>query len=221
MLERVKVTARSGRVRITGEARDDLAVEGASVSGSGAEIEVKGGSDAMDLRVPGTTEVIVGAGSGDVTISGTVGPVRITTASADVDADDVAAIDARTTSGRLRVQRCRGDLRLKTTSANVRVGNVDGEVLVSSVSAKIEIGETHGPVAVKNVSGSIEVTVDGTAPVKVETVSGKIVVRVTGGRRPELQLSVGSGNERVEVEPGTDFVLQGRTVSGSITVEAP
>jgi DUF4097 and DUF4098 domain-containing protein YvlB len=218
MLERVRITVRSGRLRVSGETRDDLDVEGARVSGEGPEVEFKVGSKPVTARVPATTEIIVGSHSGDVSFTGAVGAVRVTTASADVDAEDVASIDARSTSGRLRVGRSRGSLRLKTTSANVRVDRVDGEVKVASISATVEIRAAHGPVAIKTVSGDIDVTVDGTAAVLLESVSGSITVRVPDGRRPDVRVKTISGKKRVEVESGNDFQLGLRSVSGTLTV---
>lgn len=218
MVERVRVTVGSGRVRVIGESRDDVAAEGAQLSGSGAEILVRGGSDSVTVRVPTGTDVVVGSGSGNVTFTGLLGAVSVTTGSADVEAEDVASIDARTSSGKLTVDASRGSVRLRTKSARVRVGRADGDVHIGSVSSKIQIREARDSVSIKTVSGDIDVVVTGTGAVGVESISGKITVHVPDGTRPDVQLRTMSGKKRVRCPTGDAFVITGRSISGDITV---
>lgn len=221
MLERVRITVRSGRVRVTGEARDGVDVEGASVSGAEPELSLKGGSKKVVARIPETADLVVGSHSGNVTIDGSVGGVSVTTSSADVEAEEVQSIDARTSSGGLRIGTSHGAVRLRSTSSTVRVNRVDGEVHVATVSGTVAIADARGPVTVKTVSGSIDVAVDGSAPVVVETVSGTIVVRVPDGARPDVKVRTISGNQHIEVETGADVSLTLRSVSGNVSVVGP
>jgi DUF4097 and DUF4098 domain-containing protein YvlB len=218
MVDRVRVTATSGDVRLTAEERDDVAVSGAQSSGSGSEVVVTGDSDNVDVRVPVGVDLVVGNRSGDVTLNGTLGTVSVTTSSGDVEAEDVASIDARTVSGKLRVKTSRGSLRLKTKSARVRVGRADGAVHVAAGSGRVEIDDARGEVTVKTVSGNIDVLLAGRAPVTVETVSGKIKLRVGDDLHPEVRLRTMSGKKRIECATGDDFVLDARSISGNITV---
>ena len=218
MVERVRITVGSGRVRIIGESRDDVAVEGAESSTSGGETMVRGGSDSVTVRVPTGTDVMVGSGSGNVTFTGPLGAVSVTTGSADVEAEDVASIDARTASGKLTVEASRGSVRLRTKSARVRVGRADGDVHVAAVSGKVEVGEARAAVAIKTVSGHIDVGVTGTGEIGVETLSGKMKVHVPAGARPDVRLRTISGKQRVECTTGDAFVISGRSISGNITV---
>jgi DUF4097 and DUF4098 domain-containing protein YvlB len=218
VLERVRITTTSGRLHITGEARDDLDAGGTAVGGTAAEPSIAGRSDRLSIRVPTSAAVIAGTSSGNVAVDGTVGPISITTSSASVEAEDVASIDARTTSGKVRVGHCRGPLRLRTKSSTVRVDRVDGETDVTTVSGKIEIADARGPVTVRTVSGTIEISVDGSAPVVAETVSGSIRVRVPGDRHPQVRDQQVSGRTRVDVEQGDDFTISVRSVSGKVTV---
>jgi DUF4097 and DUF4098 domain-containing protein YvlB len=218
MVERVRITVGSGRVRVIGESRDDVAVEGAQSSDSGGEIQVRGGSGSVTVRVPTGTDVMVGSGSGNVAFTGPLGAVSVTTGSAGVEAEDVASIDARTASGKLTVDASRGSVRLRTKSARVRVGRADGAVHISNVSGKVEIREARDSVSIKTVSGSTDVVVTGTGEVGVETVSGKITVHVPEGTHPDVRLQTVSGKKRIKCTTGDAFVISGRSISGSITV---
>ncbi len=221
MVDRVRITTSSGRVHVVGEARDDVEVSGAKSSVSGPETVVTGASKPILVRVPAGTDVVVGSASGNVTLDGALGAVSVTTASAGVEAEEVASIDARTASGKLQVGVSHGSVRLNTKSAKVVVGRAEGEVHVAAVSSKVEIGEARDAVTVRTVSGTVEVLLTGSAPSSFETVSGKINVRVPAGVRPDVQLRTVSGKQRVECETGDDIVIVARTVSGKITVASP
>ncbi len=218
MVERVRITVGSGRVRVIGEPRHDVAVDGAESSGSEAELAVRGGSDDVTVRVPSGTEVIVGSGSGDVTLTGLLGAVSVTTGSADVEAEDVGSIDARTASGKLTVEESRGSVRLRTKSSRVRIGRAIGDVHVAAVSGKVDVGEARDSVSIKTVSGNVDVTVTGSGAIGIESVSGKIKIHVPERARPRVELRSMSGKRRVECATGDDFVISGRSISGNLTV---
>src|SRR5262245_19897509 len=205
MAERVRVTVNSGGVVIVGEPRDGIDVQGAEVTVSDGDVEIRGRSSKCTVRLPSGTDVVVGTTSGNVTLRGILGAVSVTTVSASVDAEDVASIDARTVSGRLTVEESRGDVRLKTKSAKVRVGRAAGDVRISNRSGRIEVDEAQGAVALKTVSGSIEAHVTGRADARVEAVSGSITVTVPPGTRPSIQYRSLSGKRRTKVEEGDDL----------------
>jgi DUF4097 and DUF4098 domain-containing protein YvlB len=215
---RVRVTVSSGDVVVIGEPRDEVDVEGARSEAADGEIVVKGGSDDCTVRVPSGTDVVVGSNSGDVMLEGLLGAVSVTTVSASVDAEDVGSIDARTISGRLQVEECRGTARLKTKSARVKVGRVAGDIRVATLSGRVEIEEAQASASLKTVSGSIGVHVTGHEPVRAESVSGSINITVPAGTRPSVHQKSMSGKRRVDVDTGTDLEIATKTVSGSSTV---
>jgi DUF4097 and DUF4098 domain-containing protein YvlB len=216
--ERVRVTVSSGDVEVIGEPRDVIDVDGGRIEVADGETLVKGRSDDCTVRVPSGTDVVVGSNSGDVTLRGLLGAVSVTTVSASVDAEDVGSIDARTISGRLRVEESRGAVRLKTKSALVHVGRAAGDVRVANLSGRIEIDEAQSSVSVKTVSGSVTLHVSGRAPVRAESVSGQIVVTVPSGTRPLVRHKSVSGSRHIDVETGTDLEITTRSISGSIRV---
>ncbi len=218
MVERVRITVSSGRVSVVGETRDDIEVDGAPFPAQNGELELRGRADPYSVRVPAGTDVVVGSASGNVELSGPLGAVSVTTTSGDVRAEAVESIDARTVSGKLRVARSGGSVRLTTKSANVRVGRADGEIRISTISGTIEIQAANAGVSVTTVSGRIGVHVAGREPVRVETVSGKVDITVPEGIRPNVRHRTMSGKRRVEPDEGDDLVIKARSVSGNITV---
>jgi len=218
MTERVRITATSGRVSVVGEARDGVEVDGAPAASEAGETVVRGGSHSLVVRVPSGTDVVVGTTSGRVDLDGPLGAVHVTTTSANVQAADVESIDARTSSGRLRVDQCRGSMRLTTKSAGIRVGRVDGEARLSATSGKIEVESAHAGVSAKTVSGRVTLHVDGRDPVQAETVSGRITVTVPEGVRPTVRNRTESGKHRVEPDLGDDLVISTRTSSGTVAI---
>jgi DUF4097 and DUF4098 domain-containing protein YvlB len=218
MVERVRITVNSGTVRVIGEPRAGITVTGAQTSDADGETLVRGSSDRVVVHVPAGTDLRVGSASGDVTITGLLGAVSVTTSSADVEAEDVASIDARTNSGKLTVTESRGSVRLRTKSSRARVGRADGDVHIATVSGKVEVGDARDSVEIKTVSGNISVFAHGRGTIGVETVSGKIKVLVPSDAQPDVRLRSMSGKQKIECATGDEFVVAGRSVSGNITV---
>src|SRR6202035_3549293 len=69
MGDAVRITSRSGRVRVIGEARSDVTADGVPVAGPGPR-EVRGRSKKLEVRVPVGTDLVVGTASGDVELEG-------------------------------------------------------------------------------------------------------------------------------------------------------
>jgi DUF4097 and DUF4098 domain-containing protein YvlB len=218
MADPVRITVDSGRVTVIGEARDGVEVNGTPYAGEIGETVLRSSSESLTVRVPVGTDVVVGTESGDVDLEGQLGSVSVTTSSAAVRAEDVASIDARTVSGKLRVGHSRGPARLTTKSASIRVGRADGEIHISTSSGRIEVAAASAGVAATTVSGRIKLHVDGREPVQVETVSGKITVSIPAGVRPDVRHRTMSGTRRVQPDAGDDLVINARSVSGNITV---
>lgn len=220
MGEAVRITSASGRVRVIGEERPDVSAEGAPVANHFGAVEIRSRSKKIEVRVPVGTDLVVGTASGDVELAGELGHTRITTAAGDIQAEQVASIDARTKSGRVSVQRSAGDVRVKTTSSSIQVDQAGGEVRVSSVSGKVQVHDATGLASVRTVSGNVELAVDGTVGTLVETVSGTVRITVPAGVRPSVRLKTISGQRRVECDAGNDVEISARSVSGDLLVTA-
>lgn len=221
MAQRVRVVAASGSVHVTAEERTGIDTGGATVTGPADDRTVLAASSAIRLRVPTGTDVTIGSASGNVTLEGPLGAVHVTTASGNVEAADVASIDARTISGKLRVGTARGPVRLRAKSATIRIGRADGEVRAASVSGGVHVDDARAGVSAKTVSGRIEAALTEPHDAGFETISGRITVRLPEGARPDLRIRTLSGKRRIECETGEDLTLTVRTISGSITVRGP
>jgi DUF4097 and DUF4098 domain-containing protein YvlB len=220
MAQQVRVIVTSARVRVVAEDRADVDAGDAASSGPLDDLTLLAGSGAVTVRVPIGTDVMVGSASGDVTLEGELGSVRATTASGDVDAADVASIDARSLSGKLRVGRSRGTVRLRTKSAGIHVSRAEGEVRAATVSGKVRVDGAAAGVTLKTVSGRIDAVLTAPHDATVETVSGRMTVHVPRAARPNVRVRTVSGKRRVDCETGTDLTVTGRSISGSITVTA-
>jgi DUF4097 and DUF4098 domain-containing protein YvlB len=218
MAERVRVTVGSGKLRVIAEARDNIAVESATESVAGEETVVRGGSRPVTIRVPVGTDVVAGTESGDVRLEGPLGAVSVTTSSANIDAEEVASIDARTHSGKLRVEVCHGAVRLRSESARVRVGRAEGEVRIATQSGRVDIDDAGDTVSVRTVSGDVAVFVRGRAHAAFETVSGTVRVTLPAGVHPEVQHRSSSGKLKLGPDAGTDVSITARSVSGDLRV---
>jgi DUF4097 and DUF4098 domain-containing protein YvlB len=220
MPDAVRITSRSGRVRVIGEARSDVVADGVSIVDHHGQREVRCGSKAIEVRVPVGTDLVVGTSSGAVELQGDLGHVGVTTVSGRVTVEQVSSIDARTKSGRVEVQTSAGAVRLKTGSSSIRIDQAAGEVWVASISGKVQIKEAQGLASVRTVSGNVELGLSGAGEALLETVSGTMRITVPAGVHPTARLTSVSGKQRVECETGDDVAITARSVSGDLLVTA-
>ena len=214
----IRVTARSGRVKVTGEERGDVVVTGArdaKVKDDG-EIEVKAKSGSVEVRCPEGSDVIVGANSGRVELRGRLGYARVTVGSGSVLVDYVERLDARTGSGSFEVTECAGECRLKTGSGGIKLGQ-SGEADLASGSGAVEAELVEGA-KVKAGSGKVDVGLVGPGRLDIKALSGSVTVRVPRGSRPATRLKALSGDVQCECPDGGDGEIKVKTLSGNIQV---
>lgn len=217
-MDPVRVTASSGKIRITAEARGDVMVDRGQDHPLGGVLEVKGSDDGVVMRVPVGTDLVVGAHSGAVELLGSLGDLRVTTRSGRVDVEQCASLDVRTVSGRVEVGRIQGECRIKTASGRVIVSRAGGLLHVATVSGRIDIVDAAGPVRVNTVNGRVELGLSGAADARADSVSGKVTIELPAGVHPKTSLVSVSGRCACEVDEGDDCSVTGRTVSGRITI---
>jgi DUF4097 and DUF4098 domain-containing protein YvlB len=216
---RLNVATRSGRVRVEGRDGAALSVRGGNLEDDDGAVRITagtGGSNAVEVVCPAGSDVIVGTASGSVELVGSLGDVRVTTASGRVSVADAQRIDVRTTSGKIDIDRCHGECRVVTKSSRVKVGNA-GLLDCSAVSGRIEVGGVEDA-NVRTVSGRVELGAAGQGRVEVRSVSGKVDLAVPRDRRPATRLSSISGRVRCDCETGDDGEINVATTSGTINV---
>ena len=217
-MEPVRVTASSGKIRITAEARGDVVVDRGQDHPLGGVLEVSGTNDGVVMRVPSGTDLVVGSHSGTVELSGSFGELRVTTRSGRVEIDSCASLDVRTVSGRVVVGTVVGECRIKTASGRVTVSRAGGALNVATVSGRIDIVDAAGPVRANTVNGRVELGMSEAADARADSVSGQVTIELPAGVHPKTSLVSVSGRCGCEITEGDDCCVTGRTVSGRITI---
>lgn len=222
----LRLNTSSGKVLVVAEERDDILVERGVSSPDDVERDAtgrlrmtsaRGGSADLELRCPAGTDLVAGTISGSVELRGRFGVVRVTTVSANVDADAADELDVRSISGSIRVELCAGGCLLRTKSGRTEVGKAR-DARVSTISGEISIDETTGTVRAQTVSGSIDIGTERDGDVAVQTMSGSVRVAVPDGVHPHTRLRSLSGRPRSECEEGSDCRIAVRSLSGKIEV---
>lgn len=207
----VRIASSSGAVRVIGEDRADVVVDGsASQHREAGLVTIEGASGKLTVRVPAASDVVIGADSGAVEVVGPVGHVAVTARSGRVVISDAQSTDVRADSGRVEINGCRHECRVRGDSGRVKVVDC-GPADVTTRSGRIAISGVRGNVRAHCVSGRVAVELDRAADVDAETVSGSIDVRYPPGVTPRRTDD--------SDETGGDCVLRARAVSGRVTVE--
>ena len=212
----VRISATSNRVRVVGEERHDVSVEGRSrVTSEGIVTTIDSVRSPLVVRVPLHTDLVVGATSAGVAIEGQVGQVAVVTESGRVSIASAASVDVRTTSARVAVGHVAEGCRIRTTSGRVEVGGC-GAADVSTRSGRIDLKGVRGPVRAHCVSGRIEVGLESAQDVEAETVSGRVTVSLPPGVRAHRP----TGPSDAAAPPDCDCTIRARSVSGRVVVSS-
>jgi DUF4097 and DUF4098 domain-containing protein YvlB len=218
----LRIHARSGKVEVTAEPRDDVLVEGdrfeAEETHEGRELDVKSGhagSKNLIVRCPVGTDIVVGTQSGGVRLCGDFGEVCITTMSGNIEVDTSDEADLRTGSGSITLSGCRERCRLNTVSGKISAGEV-AAIAAGTMSGSITIERAGGKFKARTVSGSIRALLDGEGNIVVKTVSGKVQLALPEGTALATRFKTISGKVRNPFPAGDDRYLEAMTISGSI-----
>lgn len=217
-LPRLRITRRSGKVRVVAESGAVFAVEGGSfVQGEDGVVDIRalGGSE-LEVRCPAGSDLTISTSSGAIEVLGDAGSVKVTTKRGSVAIERAAAVNARGASGRVNVGVCRGECHVVFVSSNVSIREA-GRAVVATVSGNIEV-DAVDDAEVKTVSGRISLGGRGGGRLAARSISGALDFSVPPNSRPATHLKVVSGRVRCECEPGHDGEIRAKSVSGSISV---
>jgi hypothetical protein len=160
---------------------------------------VKGDVGSGDLDVQGLASVEVTLGSGDATLRGIAGAVRIENGSGDVDGSDIGGdVIGKVSSGNFTLSGVTGSVTVVNSSGNIRAERVDGDVSAEANSGDVvvELAKPHN-VKANASSGDVTVMVPNAGyRVLVDSDSGeqKVDVQNDPSGQFELNLSAGSGD---------------------------
>ena len=217
----LKITTRSGSVRVVVGAPGELSVVGGTIErrdDGTVHIRREPSSNLIEVRCAPGTDVTVGTASGKVELIGALGAVRVATVSGRIRVDEGTRIDVRTKSGKIEIGTCAGDCRIMSKSSAVHVRKA-GRATVAGVSGVVFL-EDVGGAEVKTVSGKVAVGSTGSDRISVHTVSGKVDVRLPSATRPSARLRSLSGRVNCDLAPGDDCEVAVVSVSGAIKVSS-
>jgi DUF4097 and DUF4098 domain-containing protein YvlB len=116
-----------------------------------------GGDTRFEVTVPQGVSVNARSTNGDVTITGTKGPVEVSTQNGDIRVQDVLNVDVNAFSGDLDVRGVNGNVEVNALSGDIVLSDVRGEVEAVAVSGDIELrGIIAKFVRAKSTSGDID-----------------------------------------------------------------
>lgn len=180
----------------------------------------------MVAHVPVGADIEISSTSGEVRLVGSLGVVRVHTASGDIQAGDAAKLDATTASGDFACGDVAGDVHISSVSGDCTVGRVGGRLDATLTSGDLRVESCDGDVLVSSTSGDVRVGRCGGSDISMRSISGDVRVGLPGGIRVEAEISTLSGRAVLpDPVPATDLDdrrpvrLQLKTVSGDIRVE--
>jgi hypothetical protein len=180
---------------------------------------------AVRITTPTDAAARIAVGSADVELTGRLGALEVTGASADLDVERGSDVHLRTASGDARIDTVDGRGSIGSASGDVRVGQAQGPLKLRTASGDVSVEHSSGDVSVSTASGDVEVGGTTGGVVQVKTVSGDVSVGVAPGLRVWLDLSSVSGRMDSELEDdGTAgdgppaLTLALRSVSGDLRI---
>jgi len=215
---RLRITRRSGKVRVVAVPGAALAVEGGTFSpGVDGVIDIRSRArSVLEVRCAAGSDLTISTSSGAIDVRGDAGSVKVTTKSGALAIERATAVDARGASGRVDVGTCAGSCRVAYVSSDVHIGAA-GSATVATVSGNIDVDDV-GDAEVKTVSGRVSLGARGGGLLAARSISGSIDISVPLGSRPKTRLKAVSGRIRSDCETGHDGEIRAVSVSGAISV---
>jgi hypothetical protein len=158
------------------------------------------------IAVPSGSAVSVRSGSGDVTITGVRGELRVEAVGGDIKATSV---------GQVRL--------LRTLSGAISVENVGGDdVTVSTLGGSVNIRQLKARSAdLRTVSGDLLVSESEAERVMAQSLSGRVELAGRLARSGRYSLQSQAGSVVLTPTGGDDFELEAATVNGSVRTDFP
>jgi DUF4097 and DUF4098 domain-containing protein YvlB len=215
----IRICGRSSKVRITASVdATAVTVDGEAVLATSPGLyEVVRSSRNIEIVCPEGCEISVSTGSGSITTRGRLGAVRIMTVSGASSLEHVAAVEARSASGRVEVGDCDGNCRVVTGSGRVELAR-SNDVEIATVSGAVRIDQLHAGGTIRTVTGAIRLSADGDAQLSVHSVSGKVAVELPSDAIGSLVLRSVTGATTGVLPVGDGAHIEVSTISGTISV---
>jgi DUF4097 and DUF4098 domain-containing protein YvlB len=147
----LRISLRSGEVRVTGWARNDARVVAVTEQGTvnllatqnqiRIEMRPPGMSRArFEISVPIGVRVIAETRAADIDVSGTQGPMSLTSISGEINASDGAGQSRiETAAGVINAQRFSGETRVRSMTGPISIDEITGDLTLTTVTAPAEV----------------------------------------------------------------------------------
>jgi hypothetical protein len=175
---------------------------------------------AVRVTTPPGAAARVAVAAANVELTGRLGTVDLSGASADVAVEQAGDVNLRSASGDARVGLMAGG-SIASASGDIRVGRVSGALQLRTASGDVSVDHAAADLTVSTASGDVSVGATSGGSVQVKTVSGDASVGVTPGLRVWLDLSSVSGRMNSQLEDDgaegdgpAQLTLTMRSVSG-------
>jgi DUF4097 and DUF4098 domain-containing protein YvlB len=132
----------------------------------------------FEIIAPNNCCVDIDNTSGEITISGVTGDIRVVGS-----------------SGKIIVEEIIGDLNIESTSGDIRISNIRGQIDISSASSSMELNSITGSIDIRSMGGDK----------KGSFISGSVIISQTSG---EVELKSLNGDLRVKSTSGSVYVEQ-------------
>jgi DUF4097 and DUF4098 domain-containing protein YvlB len=180
----------------------------------------------ISVRVPEGSDATITTAAGAIVCGGSLGAVRVETASAGVRVPAASAVDVVGVSGEVQVGTVAGAASVKTVSGAIEVEDVRGRLVLRTVSGRMRVRRAGSDVEARSVSGDVALQRLESGIVRLDSVSGDALFGVQPGVAVWLDLDSASGDVRSELGASNDgpadgkpvLELRGRTVTGNVRV---
>ncbi len=211
----VRIASTSGRVELIAEDRTDVDVRGdAEVTRFGAATTITGDHGRLIVRVPAGIDVVIGATSGRVDVTGTVGATAVTTDSGRIGIERATSVDARSNDGRIEIGHCSANCCLRSEHGAVAVASC-GSADVATATGRISLGDVRGAARAHCTNGRVDITMATANDVSAETVTGRISVSMPRGVRAFCTDLADGPAERPD---DADCVVSTHSVTGRVDI---
>lgn len=135
----------------------------------------------------------------------------------EIDVPDRAEVEARSTSGDVRVERVQGPVEVQTVSGDVQLDDVRGPLRARSVSGDVVASAFAGALEANSVSGDLRFERSALRSAQVRTVSGDVAVAARLAGAGPFGVTTVSGDVEL-LTPSTCTVVL-HTMSGELRTE--
>lgn len=185
---------------------------------------MRGRSCRLVVTAPAGTDVNVEAASAEVRLIGSLGAVRVRTASGDVQIGGASRLEVVTASGEVSAGDVMGDATITTISGGCTLTTVGGRMDATLTSGDLRVGSCTGDVSTTTTSGSIRVSDCGGSDIVMRSISGDVRLGLPSGIRVDADISTISGRAQLPQAAAATgerrpVRLKLKTVSGDIRIE--